>query len=379
MVRESFRFAKISTALSVFCLAILSLILLYPFDFAPVPAGTKNSVEWLDNGEGVRFGPNGMLVSDVPPTDLYRHLISGKGLTIELWLSAASSDQEGPARIVSYSINPWERNFTVGQEGNNLVMRLRTTNTGPNGRSGIAVADAFVPGKMQHVVVTYDYVDERLYVDGKLRVTSAIPGGNFGTWDPSYYLVFGNEFSGGRPWDGTIAYAALYDRPLSGLAVEARSDAGYRSTKPPAGLLAAFNFSDGLNGMEGGNAAVGSSAPPPLLTKPPSVGESRLFLSFIDGRLVTAESTWWDLIRNVILFLPFGVIVFAAFVTRGMSSASAILLTVIGAGLVSATFEALQYFLEARLSSIFDFGTNTAGALLGALGCWYCFRRWSLR
>lgn len=375
MVRESARFVQIARALAALYLALLVFVLLRPFDFAPYPVKSENSVEWLSNGEGVRFGPSGMLVSGGPPTAFHRQLVSGQGITIELWLRSASSDQERPARIISYSINFWESNFTLGQEGNELIMRLRTTNKGPNGTPSVDVDDAFVLGKMQHIVATYDFVEERVYVDGKLRAAATHPG-TFETWDPSFFLLFGNEFNGGRPWNGDIAYAAIYDRPVSAQFVAARYDAGYRPIKSPAppGVVAAFDFAHGLNGLESGAGAVGTPASIPPLTKPARVGEMRPFLSFLNGRLVVAESSRLDLVLNIVLFIPFGVFVFAALERRAYTAARTILLTVIGAGFVSAMFEVLQLFLSPRTSSIFDLGSNSAGALVGALACWCWFQ-----
>jgi len=40
-------------------------------------------------------------------------------------------------------------------------------------------------------------------------------------WDDSYPLVLGNEATGDRPWQGQLAQATLYGRPLKGEAVEA--------------------------------------------------------------------------------------------------------------------------------------------------------------
>jgi hypothetical protein len=372
MIRESARFAQIARALAALYLALLVFVLLRPFNFASYPAKSENSVEWLSNGEGVRFGPSGMLVSAAPPTGLHRQLVSGQGLAIELWLRSASSDQERPARIISYSANFWESNFTLGQEGEELIMRLRTTNKGANGTPSVDVHDAFVLGKMQHIVATFDFVEERVYVDGKIRAAATTHPGSFETWDPSFFLVFGNEFNGGRAWNGDIAYAAIYDRPLPAQVVAARYEAGYRPIESPAppGRVAAFNFTHGLNGLESGAAGAEMPAPLPPLTKPARVGELRPFLSFLNGRLVVAESSRLDLVLNLVLFIPFGVFVFAALEKRAYPAARTILLSVIGAGFISAMFEVLQLFLSQRTSSIFDLGSNTAGALVGALGCW---------
>ena len=373
-------FARFGSALAVLYLAAVFFLLLYPFDFSWPFAAQDNSVAWPQDGEGAQFGKTGLLVSASPPASLYKRLSVGDRLSVELWLSAASAYQKGPARIISYARNPWESNFTIGQQRRDLIVRLRTTRTDADGIPSLDVGNAFHPGVMQHVVVTHDSTEERVYIDGKLRAESATPRGNFSTWDPTHLLAFGNEADGGRPWDGRIAYAAIYDRPLPAETVAARFKAGYGAGGQPAapGLLLAYDFTHGLpaQGAEGTDRR--SSMP--RLEKPAKVPTySRLFFLYIDGKMNFAVSSAWDLIRNVILFVPFGVFGFALVARRTRSAAAAIAVTVAAAFLVSATCEALQFFENERTSSILDLATNTGGALLGAFGYWCWLRLGGLR
>jgi len=77
--------------------------------------------------------------------------------TISVRFATADTAQTGPGRIVSLSGNPYQRNFTLGQEGRDLVFRLRTPFTGANGSDPALI----VPGILQDnswrtVTVTYD-------------------------------------------------------------------------------------------------------------------------------------------------------------------------------------------------------------------------------
>lgn len=367
-------------ALAILYLAIVVILLLYPFNFSSPFTSRENSVTWPNNGpdnaQGVRFGDSGMLVSDGPPMSLFKKLRSGKGLSVELWLSTALPEQFGPARILTYSLNPWEWSFTVGQQRNDLVFRLTTTDDGPN----TEVEDAFVSGRLQHIVVTYDFSQMRLYVDGR-RVETAMRGGGFDTWDPTCLLVFGNEASGGRPWDGTIAFAAIYDRPLDDAAIAARYDAGYKAESRTAGrardagLVLAYDFGrDGNDRARPLGPAATASSMPVLKTPARVPSAARLFFLRFGGKTLYGVTSAWDLIRNVILFLPFGVLGFAL-LWRRTGSITAVAITVLGAGLFSATCEALQFFLVSRTSSILDVATNATGALLGAAVCaWWVGR-----
>ena len=106
----------------------LCTVLLYPFEFATPPSTTTNTASI--QSDGIHFGTSGQLRTVSPPVSLYDRLIAGEGLTLELWVRTASAEQGGPARILSYSLDPWHRNFTLGQEGSALVTRLRTSQTG---------------------------------------------------------------------------------------------------------------------------------------------------------------------------------------------------------------------------------------------------------
>ena len=77
--------------------------------------------------------------------------------------------------------------------------------------------------------------------------------------------------------------------------------------------------------------------------------------------------TWFDLVANLIGYMPLGALVFGALVRTGTPPPRAVLLALlVGAGL-SFTMEFLQNFLPNRVASNIDFGLNASGALLGAL------------
>jgi hypothetical protein len=348
----------------------LCTVLLYPFEFATSPSTTINTASLQT--DGVHFGTSGQLRTVSPPVSLYDRLIAGEGLTLELWVRTASAEQGGPARILSYSLDPWHRNFTLGQEGSALVTRLRTSQTDQNGTNpSLQVPDIFRAGTTQHIVVTYNFQRQAVYVDGKLRFVAAVPQGDFRTWDRSFFLVFGNEATGARAWQGTITYAAIYDRALDEDTIDAHFRAGssFRSQPGPAALVA-FDFTRGLNATD--NAIITSTLPHPIppLVKPEFISTySRAIFSFFrgaDGRFrLVEETSAWDVVRNVILFVPFGLFVAASLRRTFRSTAATVLMTILIGTLVSAAFEGIQFFDE-RTSSIFDVATNMVGTACGS-------------
>ena len=89
-------------------------------------------------------------------------------LTLETWIATAHVEQSGPARIISYSPSANRRNFTLGQEGRNIVFRLRTPVSGLNGTQPQLVTKDFPVTKgLQHLVITYRNGVETLYVNAK--------------------------------------------------------------------------------------------------------------------------------------------------------------------------------------------------------------------
>lgn len=88
-------------------------------------------------------------------------------LTLKLACRAASVHQDGPARIISVSTDPYHRNLTIGQEGSALVVRLRTPMTGPNGREPELVKPhVFDRDVDRTILITYDGATLAAYVDG---------------------------------------------------------------------------------------------------------------------------------------------------------------------------------------------------------------------
>lgn len=76
--------------------------------------------------------------------------------------------QKGPARILSLSEDTQLRNFTLGQQGTDLVFRLRTPFTGNNGaQPELRVHDVLRKEKIHAIVATFDGSLIALYVDGQ--------------------------------------------------------------------------------------------------------------------------------------------------------------------------------------------------------------------
>ncbi|MFP3905254.1 MAG: LamG domain-containing protein [Armatimonadota bacterium] len=156
-----------------------------------------------------------------PATEITEALKETGQITVEAWISAANDTQDGPARIVSISRDASSRNVTLGQEGSQFILRLRTSETNEQGEPPITTPENTVrAGELQHLAVTYDGHAAVFYVDGEPVSETTHFSGDMGiatlqNWDETMHLMLGNEFDGQRFWCGKIYLAAIYRDSLS--------------------------------------------------------------------------------------------------------------------------------------------------------------------
>jgi hypothetical protein len=94
-------------------------------------------------------------------------LVRTAQFTLGATITSQDSDQKGPARIISLSADPNTRNFTLGQAGQDLVVRLRTPVTGENGvHPELRVPSVFAVSKRIQAIVTYDAMNLFVFIDG---------------------------------------------------------------------------------------------------------------------------------------------------------------------------------------------------------------------
>jgi hypothetical protein len=175
-------------------------------------------------------GPAGKLIDAAQTSD---------EITIEAWVQPANTTQDGPARIVTLSQDPYNRNFTLGQglwgsQPSALYdVRLRTTATSDNGTPSLSSPDGSLTADLTHVVYTRDASGAAtIYVDGVQRAIRTVDG-DFSNWDESCRLALANELTGDRPWLGEFYLVAIYNRALSQTEVGQNFEAGPDDTVPP--------------------------------------------------------------------------------------------------------------------------------------------------
>ncbi|MFK7911090.1 MAG: LamG-like jellyroll fold domain-containing protein [Akkermansiaceae bacterium] len=133
--------------------------------------------------------------------------------SLVLHFETSSLDQSGPARIFSSSQDGYMRNFSLCQEKDQLVLRLRTTATGENGTKPEVKLGQIKKGKLHRIAITYEPGKLGFFMDGKAIAVKQISG-NFSNWK-EYQLVLGNEWKDDRPWRGKFSHFSLYCSTLT--------------------------------------------------------------------------------------------------------------------------------------------------------------------
>ena len=271
------------------------------------------------------------------------------------------------------TIDPSARNFTIGQSADKLVIRLRTTKTSLNGTNPhLIIDDSFNYPSLQHVVVTYDFSEQRVYINGEQRARSKVLKGDFSNWDPSCKLVIGNEVTGRRPWKGKIYYAAIFNSPLtkkeirrnylSGMRSKVNREKiendGFRLKIPVARYLFSERKGDTIYDS-------GSNLSPVNLFMPKYIwGGTQPFQYFQKGYFKSHR--WFsDVIINILIFIPLGILLHGMLRVRWGLTLKISLAALLAGTLFTLGVESMQLFSLTRNPSFIDVAMNMSGTALG--------------
>lgn len=183
----------------------------------------------LNRHQGLVLTGGAYVVQDADSALLETCRRSGQ-LTIEAVIEPDDLKQNGPARIVTFSSNSGERNFTLGQQDDRLIFRLRTPITGLNGVQPEVSLCHVAAGRPQHVAVTYRPGEMLAYLNGKQVYHGGDVEGDFSNWSP-HHLLLGDEWDGARDWRGALEGVAIFSRALTAEEIRRDADEYLRSIK----------------------------------------------------------------------------------------------------------------------------------------------------
>lgn len=327
-----------------FCAAVYLLVLGYyglrPFQ--PIPGLVHHVHE--GTGQDGRHERQAFEVRDLSG-QLNEQLMGSGRLTVEVVLQTATLNQSGPACILVLGRDTVHRNFMLGQNGNGLEFRLRTTETDQGGMMpSLLVSGVFETNRLQHIVVTYDGSRVRLYVDGEARPEQVRLSGSFSNWDNKQLLTMGDEVAGWRPWYGTVDRFAIFDRALSAAEVKALHDGD-----DIGGSICSHDRSAG-----------GGKSVRPLRYR-------NLFV-FSDQ-----EFDLLDCLANILGFVPVAAVTWVCIPERRRRRGvvMVVLIPFVIGMTISGTIELSQRYIAARVPSLLDLMYNGSGTLIGGLLLWY--------
>ena len=225
-----------------------NMITMFKFDegTGAITVGTSNvgaditlnltGTEWVAEG-GIRNIDGKAQASLADSQKLFNLLAGGNQFSIEAWVIPEDTNQTGPARIVSYSVDTGRRNFTLGQTNTQYISRVQTLETGPNGSSPELRTDNDVLNtELTHVVMTYDNMagGRKLYVNGALAAEENLQGDML-NWQDDSLFILGNEATNDRLWKGVFKMVAIHNSALNGAQIAQNFDAG-------AGAITSLRF-----------------------------------------------------------------------------------------------------------------------------------------
>lgn len=305
-------------ALGTATILLYLAVCLYPFRFDPVRNGAV-----FKAGEELSFSAQGLARSIQPP-DWLDPVIEDSAVEIELEFAASSSLQSGPARIFSISKNSRFRNLTFGQEGSDLVIRVRRPSSNFNGTPPYVIPGVFENGGWHRVALKIRPSKIHIVVDDRTVVQEHFETQTLKNWDPSFGVVFGNEVGGVRPWLGTIRKATVRFRG---------KEINYISSRILDIPRYYWRFETA------------------------TTDNSTRFHQFWARRLNIL-----DFILNYLGFIPLGGVVFLLLSRRNSLAGAAII-----CALTSLFIESSQIFLADRTPQLTDLFFNCLGGLSGAV------------
>jgi VanZ family protein len=317
----------------------------------------RNEVRWLQGENGIGLGTYATAISVSP---LVPSAGASSGCTLEIWVK--------PARlwmtrtILTFYRAQTHQGFTVEQDYTDLVLRLTDKRNSPSGDTSLRLEDVFRNPEF-FLTVTSDAMSTRIYVNGKLKLTSdrfPITARNL-----SGQVILGNSPLRNHSWNGQIKGLAVYGSALNA------DQVSRHATQWLQGSLQQLEASDHVVALypfaEHSGSLIHSTVAPAVNLEIPETFEviDQLRFESPESEAHAAGNYAKNALLNVLGFVPLGFVAMIFFLRVCKANWPLIAATLTGAA-VSLTIEYVQSFLPTRFSGVTDLFTNTFGAWIGA-------------
>ena len=342
--------------LRLLCVSVLAAILvagLWPFH-AP-----RNDVAWLNDGNGLRFGRHGVMLSS-ETDDL--GLEGGIHCSIEIWVQPAFMDTGGTL-LAFYSPENRTGTFSLQQSLDDLLLRRVNIDRKRLVRSKWYIDHVFRKDKQMIVTITASPQSTMVYVNGALVGASARFG--LSSQDLTGQLVVGNRPLVDNGWQGQLKGLAVYNRELTPAEVSQHyadwtTNQGAKIKNEGAASLYLCNEGLGAVVHDQMNPANDLHIPDRYFV---------LHAPLLEMPWDEFEFSWSyckDVLINIGGFVPLGFF-FCAYFSLVRRLDRSVLATIVLGAVVSCAIEVLQAFLPTRNSGMTDIVTNTLGTSFGAM------------
>jgi hypothetical protein len=180
----------------------------FPFQWEAPPRQDFKNGAVRTNDHALQFRSAGIAHTAQAPAWLAT-AIERSALHVSLEVRALRAEQLGPARIFTLSLDPYLRNLTVGQEGSDLIVRMRNPSTSTNGMPSYVIKNFFSSPGWHKIDVGITPTSISIQVDSDVVRTVCLPDSSLTEWSPHYRLALGNELTGNRAWLGDIRKAVV--------------------------------------------------------------------------------------------------------------------------------------------------------------------------
>jgi VanZ family protein len=356
------------------CTVAILMVGLWPFELNPV-----NKVEWVQNGEGIRFYGQGMILSRGPM--VVQGTASGNAsVTIELLARPHKEISTLVASMLTLYDGQREQ-FIFGQWKKELIIRVPALKADNHKRyREIDVQNILNKDTTHLITVISNRETTAIYIDGKpakrSRLFSLIPKDQ----RLSGQLVLGNSPEGTNPWNGTFLGVAIYDDMLTsqeirdhfhawqkhGQPLVSNEHAGSQSDKPTspraAKPVALYLFDEHNNDKIRDQARAHNDLLIPAAFKPLRT----MILGMPERDQWFSRANLKDVAINILGFAPFGFFL-SAWLRRvkNLPAPRVYGITLLIGACLSLAIELIQVYLPARDSSLMDVFSNILGTALG--------------
>jgi glycopeptide antibiotics resistance protein len=352
------------TDFHVTVLTATAIVIVLFFGLNPHTFTQKNGVSYNSQEKGLRFTPPGIayidsLFNTVPEK-------SSKGLTLHLSYSVDDVEKTGFGPIFMAHNGDDTKQLTVWHWGDSLIIMNGNDYSYRKKEPRITLKKAVSPKKRVDFTITSNSLGTKLYKNGvevaqDSNLYLTLPRGEGKT-----RLIFGNSVYGKHGFKGVLYGVALYQRVVEKEELKRGVKAQFNQgelVKDAEKVFLLYTFS-----KKQGTVIIDESGNHHKLRLPSkALVIKKSFLAQPGHYFRNTYSFYFDLIINIIGFIPLGAILYIWFERKGFVEKSLFCTTFSTCFLISLFIEISQGWLPARSSSIMDIVLNATGGLLGII------------